>query len=55
MTFYLADGLTKLAEYAVAPGQSPYTLTFEAGYPLWFDDGLKVMTGNCVVNLIIVY
>jgi hypothetical protein len=54
VTCYDRDGV-KLAEYIVAPGASPFSQVFPAHAPMWFHEGLLINTGDCVVNMVIVY
>lgn len=54
VSFYdSADNL--LARYEVSPSASPFTIAFPARRPFWFSNGLKVNTGDCVVNMTVVY
>jgi hypothetical protein len=54
VSFYDRSGVL-LAQYLVHPNQSPYTIKFSNRSPFQFRDGLLVNTGNCVVNLLLVY
>ena len=54
VTLYDKDGAA-LASYTVAPGASPYTLVFPLPRTFWFTNGLLLHSGNCQVNLFIVY
>ena len=52
--FYDRDGVL-LAEYQVHPMNCPYTLTFSNRDAFSFSNGLKVNTGACTLNLVVVY
>jgi hypothetical protein len=54
VTFYDRSGV-QMAQYLVHPNQSPYTIKFSNRSPFLFKDGLSVNTGNCVVNLLVIY
>ena len=54
VTLYDKDGAA-LASYTVAPGASPCTIAYPLPHTFWFTNGLLLHSGNCVVNLFIVY
>lgn len=53
-TFYDRDG-NLLAEYQVHAMNSPYTITFQNRDAFSFENGLRVNTGNCRLNLLVVF
>jgi hypothetical protein len=44
-----------IKEFEMFPLELPYTLTFANRESFAFDNGLKVNTGNCKVDLLIAY
>jgi hypothetical protein len=52
--FYDRNGLV-LAEYHVHPQNCPFTITIQNRDSFDFSNGLKVNTGACSLNLILVY
>lgn len=52
--FYDRDGAL-LAEYQVHPMNCPFTITFSNRDAFSFENGLQVNTGNCTLNLVVVY
>jgi hypothetical protein len=54
VSFYDRAG-NQLAHYELHPLGSPYSLTFANRDAFSFEDGLRVNTGKCAVNVVIVY
>jgi hypothetical protein len=53
-TFYDREGV-QLAQYIIHPSRCPYTITFRNRDAFSFENGLKVNTGGCVLNILLVY
>jgi hypothetical protein len=51
VTFYDRDGV-QLAQYKLHPMGSPWSITFANRDAFSFENGLRVNTGNCTMNLV---
>lgn len=54
VAFYDREG-NLLAEYQVHPMRSPWSITYANRDSFKFNNGLKVFTGACTVNLTLAY
>ena len=54
VTFYDREG-KQVAHYQVHPMRSPWTITYANRDSFSFTNGLQINTGNCTVDLLVIY